>query len=1070
MKVATARVLVGLSLAFAFLLGGPVAEATPGAGEADDPLVGVRELIASGKTADARSRLVKALDIYRRRADRSGEGVCDFFLGLVESVEGDLDAASASLERSAATFEANGDGFGAWAVVQSLAALHQNRGDLEVALALHRRGLSILQAAKSSQTTFSLESFKHIGEILGLEIGPMSVVIAHPKPFKFFLLLLAEVMSRLSHGELLLTAERLEEAESELLRADEISRLFNGALEAPLSARLGDLRRRQWRLDDARQSYQTALEALPTSPPNVRQNAKLELQILGQLEEVELLSGQVDKSLAWNERALSHVRRLGDRVQEANVLQHRGRTLMDGHRFRAAEATLNEALGLAQKARHGLLSGLIHNDLATLALHEKKFEQAAVHAEHGVRLFQTEGVPFAEAVSWTLLAEAYLSLDSLGIAAASLNTAASLAERSGHRETQDIAELLAEIIRFRRSPTSASAIERLITSFEESPRGEKISWEDVKMCYRAVESLAANGAPLPPSLRPSEVGSLGPPGFGRFVAGLSHYLRGETAEARALWLEALAESPTKEREVSILTAIGASLWRDGKIDEAIPYYAKAVDAIEAVTEDLNVEDLVAAYLGGHPQSTYHVLINMLVSQGRLEEAFNYTERARARAYLQLLGGRHIAPRHGADAQLGAQADILRSKILEWERQLRFSRPQVRQLSSDLQQGRQLYQSLLTRLKVTNQKYSVRTKVAPLKLEEVRNELGPETTLIGYFVSSDLTHAWVVDQDGFQQVVLPVEPEDYHLVTCWANALGHGGDRGAQRIETECEAKASEGKELYSKLIAPLAPYIRHRRLLLVPHGVLHYLPFAALQNPKTGRHLIDDFTLTYAPSASVLPLLRAKESLVNGQALVLGAPDTTGPPLESLPAAQDEAKAVAHLFGSRPLLGAAATEGRLYDLEGKVDLLHIAAHGLYESGNPLFSRIALAPDREHDGNLEVHEVLADLDLTGVNLVVLSACETARGERSGGDEITGLTRAFLYAGAPAVISTLWKIDDAASAILIEDFYRRLLDGVPTAEALQQAQLGLRRRAEYQKPYYWAAFSLTGNPQSRWRNSP
>jgi CHAT domain-containing protein len=117
--------------------------------------------------------------------------------------------------------------------------------------------------------------------------------------------------------------------------------------------------------------------------------------------------------------------------------------------------------------------------------------------------------------------------------------------------------------------------------------------------------------------------------------------------------------------------------------------------------------------------------------------------------------------------------------------------------------------------------------------------------------------------------------------------------------------------------------------------------------------------------------------------------------------------------------------------------------------------------------MEVHEILADLDLSGVNLVVLSACQTASGKRSGGDEIVGLTRAFLYAGTPGVISTLWNIHDAATAILMEDFYRRLLEGVSVAEALRQAQLSLLRTPSYQDPYYWAAFSLTGDPQGRWK---
>ena len=124
------------------------------------------------------------------------------------------------------------------------------------------------------------------------------------------------------------------------------------------------------------------------------------------------------------------------------------------------------------------------------------------------------------------------------------------------------------------------------------------------------------------------------------------------------------------------------------------------------------------------------------------------------------------------------------------------------------------------------------------------------------------------------------------------------------------------------------------------------------------------------------------------------------------------------------------------------------------------------PHCRFNGNLEVHEILADVDLSGVNLVVLSACGTARGARSGGDEIVGLTRAVMYAGAPGVISTLWDIDDDASADLIEDFYTRLRQGASAADALRQAQLAMLRRAPYTNPRFWAAFSLSGNPAGRW----
>jgi CHAT domain-containing protein len=252
--------------------------------------------------------------------------------------------------------------------------------------------------------------------------------------------------------------------------------------------------------------------------------------------------------------------------------------------------------------------------------------------------------------------------------------------------------------------------------------------------------------------------------------------------------------------------------------------------------------------------------------------------------------------------------------------------------------------------------------------------------------------------------------------------------------------------------------------MLIPHGVLHYVPFAALHDRATDRYLVDDFTLTYAPSASVLRFLHAKESPVDGGALVLGDPATT---FGSLPGAAQEATTVARILGTTPHLGTEARESLLYDLHAETDLVHLAAHGIYDPLNPLFSRIALASGGAHDGNLTVQDILSSLDLTGVNLVVLSACRSAVGARSGGDEVVGLTRALLYAGTPGVISTLWNIDDTASAGLMEEFYRRLAGGASVAEALRQAQLAVKER--YADPRYWAAFTLNGDPQGRWKQA-
>jgi CHAT domain-containing protein len=238
-----------------------------------------------------------------------------------------------------------------------------------------------------------------------------------------------------------------------------------------------------------------------------------------------------------------------------------------------------------------------------------------------------------------------------------------------------------------------------------------------------------------------------------------------------------------------------------------------------------------------------------------------------------------------------------------------------------------------------------------------------------------------------------------------------------------------------------------------------------LYDPETKHYLVEDYTITYAPSASVLRFLGGKESRVCGTSLVIGDPSSFTQ--LRLQGANLEATNIAAMLGTTPKLGDAATEQLVYEAARKYDLLHIAAHAGYNSEKPLLSAISMAKGGNRDGTLNVEEIQSQVDLSGVNLVVLAACQSALGKRSGGDEIIGLTRAILYAGSPGVVSTLWSISDAATTPLMELFYRHLLDGKPAADALRLAQIELLKRKDYNKPAYWAAFILTGNPTGVWK---
>jgi CHAT domain-containing protein len=269
---------------------------------------------------------------------------------------------------------------------------------------------------------------------------------------------------------------------------------------------------------------------------------------------------------------------------------------------------------------------------------------------------------------------------------------------------------------------------------------------------------------------------------------------------------------------------------------------------------------------------------------------------------------------------------------------------------------------------------------------------------------------------------------------------------------------------------------------IVPHDVLHYVPFGALPTPKRSfalpsrgaggrqRYLSDEFILFTLPSASTLPFVQYKTAVgTAGEPItpLLAAAYGHAEGLPSLLHAEQEGREIASIYGVEPLVGAAATESSFREQAGRAKLIHVAAHGQLNAANPLFSRLVLAPDQANDGSLEVHEVYG-LDLRNADLVTLSACQTQLGVRNGGDDLVGLSRAFIAgAGVPTVVASLWSVDDEATAALMKAFYAGMRSGLGKAEALQVAQTTVRSdkaHPEWAQPYYWAAFALTGNPGS------
>lgn len=1051
MKALRASVIVAVAMLFAL----------PSFAE-EEPFGEVGPLLATRRYIEARTALVRVRDAAIAKGDVRTEANAWLLLALADSGLSDATSARANLEQAVKRFAESGDLFAGWLAAWAGAELEKAQGQYVTSIAHSERALQLLAQLAEPEAPFTLDSFVTLGVAFGVPAAQAGPMKDHPQILKPFLLQFADVVTRITYADALVEAGELERAETNIERAKAGAALFGGLFQSTIASVYGDLRRRQWRLDEARDHYKIALSGVKSIPTFALSSVQLEIRILGKLARLEWASGRADEGLRWNARALEIARASGDADLHTSVAQARAGLLHDDGQTTAATAAYADALKIATTT---FRKGSIHAELGTLYFFDGQYGKALEHLEKAIALFQKSKSPQHEAIVWGSLAEVHLMLGGPELAGHAIENAERLVKESDFTVARDLVRMLKTAKNVYSGKGLPDDIGQAFLALWDTPELKDVMFRDDAMQY--VLASFNLDRPTKDGPLPADIPAAGLP----FLKVTALTVRGKVLmdsgrheEARKHWRQALTLDPNRDHVAGLHGLIGTSYWLEGNGAEAVRHFEQAAATIEASAADVKVEELMSSYLGSNRRWYHEFLIELLIRQGRLAEAFSHTERARGRTFLQMLGNHRLNPGQNADTTL-REAEVLRAEIETRERQMRtIPAADARQIEVDLVGARQRYQTLTVRAKTANPEYASITNVEPLPLDAVRAEVAEDTTLISYFRSAKFAHAWVIDRANMHYAQLSLDEESLRRIVCWADDLGPRTDaRGVDAGSRTCE-DAATAEEAFEKLMAPLLKNIAHRKLVIVPHGVLHYVPFAALRNPKTGRYLVEDYTITYAPSASALRFLREKESPVEGRALVLGDPASPLPSLRKLPGAKREASTVAEKLGTTAQNGSAACESLLYELDGKVDLVHLAAHGIYDPLNPIFSRIALADDAQSDGSLTVHEILSKLDLRGVNLVVLSACSTAVGARSGGDEIVGLTRALLYAGTPGVLSTLWNIDDTASAALMNEFYERLVAGAPAAEALRDAQ---RTAIEHGgDPRYWAAFTLHGDPQGRW----
>ena len=327
-------------------------------------------------------------------------------------------------------------------------------------------------------------------------------------------------------------------------------------------------------------------------------------------------------------------------------------------------------------------------------------------------------------------------------------------------------------------------------------------------------------------------------------------------------------------------------------------------------------------------------------------------------------------------------------------------------------------------------------------------------LAEYFTTEERTLVFIIRTDFDKPEVEEVKvPMDELLNFVEINfSLTEGGSQ-VRYLASE------EWQDFCGRFVEPIMKYaVQGDTLCLIPHGLLHYLPLHALKYEDT--YIIERHPIVYSPSASVIKYCQNRRKGKPKTCLVLGdSLGTEGQP--DLYYAKEEARVVAELLDAESYLHEKATKGIVQQVAGDKDIIHFACHGAFDRYQPMKSGIELA-----DGRLTAEEVF-NMDLNA-DLVTLSACESGVNERKPGDELIGLTRALIYAGAPSVLVSLWTVDDYTTSSLMRRFYTYLAsdETFTKVEALQKAQVDTMREVEerdtrWWKPYYWAPFTLVGD---------
>jgi CHAT domain-containing protein/Tfp pilus assembly protein PilF len=735
-------------------------------------------------------------------------------------------------------------------------------------------------------------------------------------------------------------------------------------------------------------------------------------------------TGDIDGALKSFDRALEVAHETGLAKEEADWHKGKGTTLVGLGRF---DAAFREYAAAEQVYEHaGLKRELVEALTDTGHVYELLGDAVSAedHFERALQLARKIGNGSGESASLLALGDLERRRKKYDSADAHFNQALEKARRAGQETT-----VISALLRRAMNDVDRKQYESALQSASEA-------------------KAVAEGSGNVPAVALS-----------RYVFGELRRSQGQLQQAVEEYSAAQAlQQQLRDPELGwrIYYGRGQTLAAQEKTDDAIAAYKESIRIIEQTRSGIAEERYQAGYIEDRYQ-VYVALVELLLKVHKPGDAFFYSEKLRARAYFDQFGGRAPAvEKPGAQQrirELGERIQTLRRAV-----QKEYSVPQNERrghalefFSAELAEAERNYEALRDDSDISVMGSTTARRGSLPSIAEIQHLLPADAGLIEYVVGREMVSVFLVTPSSV--VGIPVQIKSESLSSRTELLRGLIMERRPEWI--------APARGLRKLLLDPIQSegYLSSiRQLLIVPDGVLNYVPFAALPVGRD-RFLGEEFTIAYLPAAAAL--VTDPRSGV-GKTLLAMAPSNA-----QLPNSGSEVREIGRMFGStsRVVVGKAATKTLFKQIASDYDYLHLATHGSLNRNAPSLSAIELEPDNENDGRLELYEI-AGMKLNA-RLVALSACETALGkgyftETPGGDEFVGITRAFLSAGGQNVLASLWAVNDESTRALMLRFYRHLLT-TNGADALAKAQQEVRRSgARYRHPYYWAPFVLVGPP--------